>query len=257
MSHGNVKVLKETFESFKGVYDEIIYGDLLLFEEDRQIVKIYQKYYPLKIIPIEFNYIFKNGFASVLNHLATFANNDTVFYMNCSEVIDEDYGILDRQSEEYNCYYFIHRTDPHRWYRMYNRKEMQWGGRIHEELIGEHRPYPKPIFMMKDLEKDMDNPFKAAVFNSVKELCYFNQYIKIVDDPTLKSVTNDYWLSFAIDNYESMKYRMQKKGKQLEAFETGDFDMLLKEIEESDYFEKERFESSTLLNFQGARKDIL
>jgi len=36
MGAGNVKVLKKTLESFKEVFDEVIYGDLLIYQEDRE-----------------------------------------------------------------------------------------------------------------------------------------------------------------------------------------------------------------------------
>ena len=263
MGQGNVMALKHTLDSFHGIVDEVVYGDMLIFEEDRLTLESYKEPYNLRPIRLPFNFIFKQGFAACLNYLAANASNDMVMYMNTSEAIDEDYGInkIIDENPEQNSFYFIHRTDPHRWHRTYNRKELFWSGVIHEELRelpGKFiNPYHKPIFMMKDHEKDMDNTFKAAVFNSIKELVYFNNYLKLIDDRSSAGATNEGWVTFAKEQYSSMLERMQQKGKQLTAFQLGDFDMLYNELKTSDYFEKERFESSDIINFQGNRKIVL
>lgn len=254
MGAGNVIVLRETLESLKTVCDEIIYGDLLLFPEDREIVHIYEREYNMKIVKFPFDYIFKNGFSACLNTLAEKASNDMVVYMNTSEVIEKDNGILKTISPEYNCYFFDHATDPHRWFRMYNRKELKWSGRIHEEVVGEHRPYHKPIFRMADLEKDMYSGFKAKVFDTVKEIVYFTQYMKLIDEPEGIGGTNEGWIKFAHENYESMRCRLLAKGKQYEAFQKGDYTMFMESIYSDQNFTKEIFESSDLVEFQNDPK---
>jgi len=259
MGAGNVKALKKTLDSFKDTVDEFIYGDMILFPEDREVIKQYEKDYNFRSIQLPFNYIFQMGFSSCLNYLISNAKNDMVLYMNTSEVIDEDYGINEviNNNPDCNTFYFTNRHEAHRWFRCFDRREIKWDGRLHEEPVGELRPYHKPIFMMKDEEKDMDNAFKAAVFNSAKEMCYWNQLIIMVDNPKEQGITNDYWVKYAKEQYRSMKDRLASKGKQLEAYKIGDYDMFMNDISTSDYFEKEKFESSTLINFQGARKDIL
>src|ERR1044072_1278503 len=76
MGCGNVKVLKQTLESFKDVCDEFIYGDLLLFPEDREILRQYEKEYNLHVYEFPFYFIFKFGFSAILNALAGYAKND-------------------------------------------------------------------------------------------------------------------------------------------------------------------------------------
>jgi len=259
MGQGNVKALKKTMDSFNGRCNEIVYGDMLVFDDDREVLKSYYKEYNLKVVELPFNYIFQNGFSSVLNLLAKEATNDLVIYMNTSEIIQTNYGITDIVDNfpDCNCFYFDHATDPHRWYRMYDKNMFEWSGRIHEEIVGDHRPYHKPIFTMADLDKDMGNPFKAKVFNDIKELTYFNQYIRIVDNPELLGATNFGWMGFAKDSYDSMKERLTNKGKRYEAFMNDDFTMYMEDVLNNPEFEKERFESNITIEFQGQKKYLL
>jgi hypothetical protein len=259
MSQGNPVALKRTLESFKGVCNEIIFGDLLIFDKDREIIKEYQQDYNLKIVKLPFNEIFLNGFGSTLNKLAEHATNDFVIYMNVSEVIDDSApcNIKKDVNEKYNCYCFNHATETHKWYRIYNRKELQWSGLIHEEVVGDRRGSGIPAFMMKDTEKDMVDEFYAKVANDIKELTYHYQYIRLVDEPNVMGATNIGWLNYAKDSYESLKERLLAKGNRYQAFLTGDLQMYLDDIYNNESFKNELFISSDLINFQGARKDIL
>lgn len=259
MSHGNPIALKKTLESFKGIVDEVVYGDLLIFQEDRGLIKSYEKEFNLRIIPLPFNYIFQMGFSNVLNFLISNCKNDLCLYMNTSEVIDIDYGVNEivNNNPDCNTFYFSHSVEKHRWFRLSDRRHIEWSGRLHEEPSGEMKPYYKPIFQMKDEEKDLDNPWKAAVLNSCKEMVYWNQLLRIVDNPKEQAATNDYWVNYAKSQYQSMVDRLAAKGKQYEAFKTGDYKMFMMDIYSSDYFEKERFESNDMINFQGNRKIVL
>lgn len=258
MGSGNVLALKETLKSFSGICNEVIYGDLLLFSEDREIIKSYQKEFNLKIVPFKFDYLFLNGFAPLLNILADNATNDVVMYMNTSEAIDEDYGITEVVNNNFpkcNSFFFIHRTDPHRWYRTYNRHELKWSGRIHEQLKGDYRPYHKPIFMMKDLPKDMGDSFKAKVFDTVKEIVYFTNYMAIIDKPDELGETDPGWVKFATDNYDSFKERLLAKGDGYKAFLDGDLNAFMQYANNN--IEKEKFESNIGIEYQNDKKYLL
>jgi len=259
MGAGNVLVLKETLKSFSACCDEIIYGDLLLFPEDRETVKSYQKEFNIKIIPFDFNYLFKYGFSALLNVLASYATNDIVMYMNTSEVIDEDYGIskIINSNPDCNSFYFTHRQENHRWFRCYNRHELEWSGRIHEQLKGEFKPYHKPIFMMKDLPKDMGDPFKAKVFDTLKEIFYFNNYIAIVDNPNELGETDPSWLKFSTDGYDSFKERLNKKGIAYEAVKNGDYKLFMDYVNNSPDFDNQKFESNISIEYQNDKKFLL
>lgn len=259
MGAGNVKVLRQTLDSFKHVYDEVVFGDLLLFPDDRDILNSYKDEYNIKIVGMPFNYIYKNGFSNTLNFLAACSTNNMVFYQNVSEVIDEDYGMSDiiKSNPECNSFYFTHREESHRWFRCYNKNDLKWSGLIHEELVGEYRPFHKPIFCMKDLEKDMDNTYKAKILNSVKEIVYWRQLMRIVDDPSLLAATGAGWLQFAKENYDSMKERLSKKGRQPQAFDDGDLSMYFDDVENNPDFAVERFESTNLIAFQGDKIHLL
>lgn len=252
MGAGNVIVLEETLKSFEGIINEVIYGDMLIFPEDREILYSYKPRYNLKPVTLPFNYLYKNGFSALLNHLASFASNDMVMYMNTGEVIDENYGINDivDSNPECNSFYFTHREEKYRWFRLYDRKFLEWSGLIHESLQGEYRPYHKPVFMMKDLPKDMYDLHKAACFDSTKEIIYWKQLMDICDNPKLLGGTDAGWLSFAKDNYQNMSDRLKKKGKQPEAFELGDYNMLMGDLMNNKEFVKEEFKSSTLIEYQ-------
>lgn len=256
MGAGNVKVLRKTFESFSGICDEIVYGDMLLFPEDRDVVNSYKKDFNLKIVRRPFNYVYKHGFSQILNDLSSAATNRVAMYLNTSEIIDEDYNCLEtiKANPECNTFFFTHRTDPHRWYRVFDRYELKWSGIIHEQLQGDYRPYHKPVFMMADLEKDMDDPLKAKVFNDVKEIIYFQQYNNIVDYPERLGETDRGWVKFATDDYKSMKDRLVGKGKRYQAFINGDLQAYMNDVLLNPEFEKERFESSIRIEFQGDPK---
>jgi len=261
MGAGNVIVLKETLKSLSTICDEIIYGDMLLFEDDRRIVYSYTNEFNLKIFPLPFDYIFVNGFASVLNLLASEASNSTILYLNTSEIIQCDNGILDIVSPEYNCYYFDHFSDPHRWYRFYDKRELQWSGKIHESLEAlpgcDFRPYHKPVFRMADMEKDMQSAFKAYIFNSCKEIVYFKNYMSIVDNPETMGATDPGWIKFATENYDSMKERLLTKGVMYQAFLDGNYDVLMKAIYDNPEFGREKFESNIGIEYQGDKKYLL
>lgn len=258
MGQGNPVALKRTLESFKDVADEIIFGDLLIFDSDRAIIERYQEEYNLKIVKLPFNFIFENGFAYTLNELASHATNDWVLYMNVSEVIDGEQFIKEQISNDYNCFSFDHKTETHRWFRLYNRKELKWGNLIHEEVTGNLRPCPFNIFRQMDTEKDQCREdkmmtFYARVCNDVKELCYFQMYIKLIDNPKLRGNTNQTWIDYATRDYDSLMERLLKKGKRYEAFLTGNLTMYLEDVYSNPEFEKERFLSNDLINFQDDR----
>ena len=259
MGQGNVLVLKETLESFKNVVDEVIYGDLLLFEDDREILHTYMEEYNLKIVKMPFNTLFKYGFSHVLNILSSYSSNDMVIYMNTSEVIENDFGILEKikNNQHCNAFCFNHNSENHLWYRCYNKLQIEWDGILHEEVSKEAIKFEEPIFMMKDLEKDLQDPFKSKVFNDCKELVYFNNYLKLIDQPHLMGNTNPGWINFAQDSYHSFIERLHSKGKRYDAFITGDFDMYMEDIMTNPEFEKERFETSNLIEFQGDKKYLL
>lgn len=261
MSQGNPIALKRTLDSFRPFFNEVIFGDMCLFEEDRKLIQSYQQEYNMKIVQYPFNHIFIHGFSSILNNLATYASNDLVLYMNVSEIIDPNTKPEIVYTDFHNAFFFTHATEQHHWYRMYNRKEVEWQGLIHEELRPlpgvEGKPYNIPSFQMADTEKDMDDSFKAKVYNDTKELTYFNQYIKLVEQPHLVGITNEGWVEYAKDSYGSLKERLKKKGDRYLAFQQGNFILYMEDIYNNPEFENERQESSTLVNLQGIRKDVL
>jgi len=254
MGAGNVRVLYKTLESLSTVCDEIIYGDMLLFEDDREILESYKRFFNLKIIKYDFNFIFKNGFSAILNSLADHAKNNITLYLNTSEIIEEDYGIIDAvvNNPECNSFYFVHKIDPHRWYRMGDRRDLKWSGILHEQLSGEYKPYRKPVFCMADLPKDSDNPFKSNVFDCLKECIYFEQYVRIVDAPSLLGETDHGWLDFAKKDYDSFKRRLEDRKEMYGSLKKGDWEGFKKSC--WDLKANMSFNSSQAIEYQNNEK---
>lgn len=262
MSQGNPKVLKETFKSFWGLVDEIVFGDMCLFPEDSELIESYKKEVNLKIIKYPFSYIFKNGFSSILNSLISHASNDWCLYMNCSEIMDspQDKAIeVFNNNQDCNSFYFDHAHDGHRWFRLGRRSELHWAGMIHEGLGPQDsiRPYYRPLFRMADLPKDNDNAFKARCYDFCKEIVYFKNYRSLIDDPSSMGNTDPGWLTFARANYDSFLERMENKGDFYKAFLEDDINILYDYIYNSPDFEKERLVSSIVLEYQNDKKYLL
>lgn len=229
MSQGNPQALRRTFESYAPYCQQIVYGDVLLFDEDREAVRAMQKDFPLHIVDFPFNFIFKHGFSAILNALAARTGTDYVTYANCSEIIDLNFpvqlGLLD--DDAFNCFFFRHAVEQHRWVRTYNRQELCWSGMIHEEVAGERRMCPSEIFYMADTPKDTADPFKARVCDDVKEMVYFEQLDRLRQHPEMLGSTSQGWLDYT--NQQGLYYasKQQERGRRFEAFLKDDLAMYL------------------------------
>ena len=182
--------------------------------------------------------------------------------MNCGEIIDggrDNILKIVNENPECNTFYFDHHEDKHHWYRLNSKSELSWQGFIHEECGDQEkfRPYHRPLFRMADLPKDNISSFKSRVYDFCKECVYFENYKKIVDRPMELGFTNPGWIKFATENYQSFIDRLENKGDFYRAFINDDFDLLLKYIYESEDFEKERLESSILIEYQNDKKFLL
>lgn len=252
-AHANPIALKRTMDSVKDLCDEIVVGELCVFPDDREKIESYCKDYNLKVGHLSFNYLYRWGFSEVLNTLAAVATNNKILYLNVGEVIDKSEGdIISNITDDYNAWYIDHSIEKHRWWRFYDKRELKWSGRIHEELIGEYRPFHKPVFTFADTDKDMDDPFKAWVANDIKEMVYWRQLMRIVDCPEEVGATNEGWRRFAKDQYESMKERMRLKGKRVQAFDECNLDMYIKDIADNGEQLGIPFQSNEFIEFQGS-----
>lgn len=252
-TQGNPLALKRTIDSLEGVINEVIVGSVCIFKEDEELIQSYESEINLKLIKMPFNYLFLNGFSNALNLLASYATNDWVVYLNVGEVVETGKdNILKKISNDYNCYYLDHATETHHWYRVYNRKEMQWGGLLHEELSGDWRPCSDvPLFRFADTEKDMSDEFYAKCMNALKECVYFNLYLKLAEQSHLIDNTNHGWVSFAKEGFHGFIERLHAKGDMYEAFITGDKELLMKYIYSQEFFDHESFKSNKTIEFQG------
>ncbi len=255
MSQGNPFAFYETLCSTEGIVDEIIWGDVCLFKEDREKILSYKDRFNLKQVKLPFNFIYKNGFSETLNTLAEYSTNNLIIYLNVSEVIGEGKDkILEKLNNKYNAYYIDHKTEKHRWWRCYDKRYLKWSGIIHEEIVGDFKPYHKPLFTFADKEKDTNDLFKAKVCNDVKEMVYWKQLMRIVDEPESLAATSVGWVQFAKDNYESMRLRLEQKGIRPAAFENEDYKSYMMDIYSNEEFAKERFDTNHIIEFQGDPK---
>lgn len=250
MGSGNTSILYQTLKSVEGICDEIIYGDLLLWEQDREKLLEYTAEFNMTIIPLPWNHLYKHGFSQVLNILSDHATNPYVLYLNTSEIIEKDFGVVEaiKNNPECNAFYFTHLTDMHRWYRLYKRDEMQWSGILHEQLKGDYVPYHKSVFQMADLPKDMMDIERAKILDSLKEITYFRQYMNIVDYPEILGETDQGWVRFCKENYDSFKERLSQRSEQVRAVEIGDLDAFLLAAKYD--IKNQTFKSSLAIEYQ-------
>lgn len=253
LTQGNPIALKRTIDSLNGVINEVIVGSVCIFKEDEELIQSYDNEINLKLVKMPFNYLFCNGFSNALNLLSSYATNDWVVYLNVGEVVEVGKeNILKRLNNDYNCYYLDHATETHHWFRVYNRKEMQWGGLIHEELSGDWRPCADvPLFRFADTSKDMEDEFRAKVWDTVKEAVYFNLYLKLAEQSHLIDNTNLGWVQFAKEGFHGFIERLHAKGDLYEAFITEDKELLMKYIYSNEFFDQEKLKSNKLIEFQG------
>lgn len=254
MTQGNPLALLNTINSASLLCDEFIVGSVCVFPEDVDALLSIAKTGNIKIIPLPFNFIYENGFAKTLNILSDAATNEWCIYLNVGEIIESSIhdNPLSHLTGDYNCFYIDHAKENHRWYRGWKPSEMTWSGVIHEEITGDHRPFYKPLFRFADTEKDQDSPFRAAVYNDVKEVVYWHNLMRIAKEPEkYLGATSSGWIQFALENYDVMVKRLALKGKRPEAFETGNLEMYLTDIYNTPEFQKERFQSNHIIEFQG------
>lgn len=252
LTQGNPIALKRTIdnviERFHGKVDEVVIGNLCVFEKDDRILSQYVMDYSGRVrmtkANCDFEWLFHAGFGTVLNELAKCSTNDLCLYMNVSEIVDSPVR-LDIIHPQWNSYKFDHATDPHKWTRLWNRKQLQWSGRIHEEVVGQRYTSPDMLFTMADTEKDNGDPFYSAVMNDIKEMVYFKQYITLVEKPEERGATDQGWVKYATDSYQHIKDRLLAKGARHEAFIEGD---LQKYLDNCTEFEPKQ--NSDLIHFQ-------
>lgn len=221
-TQGNPVALRRTVDnlksSFGGLLNEFVVGDLSVFDGQFE-----SGFDDVRFHKLPFNFLFKNGFSAALNLLAEQATNDLCIYLNVGEIVECNLN-TDLISAPYNCYSFNHAVDPHTWFRMWDRKHIAWSGRIHEELRGPLKKCPQHLFRMADTPKDEEDDFKAGVYNDIKEMVYFQQYVHLVERPEDLGATNVHWLKYAQDGLWDLQKKLKEKGDRYQAFLEGDLE---------------------------------
>lgn len=218
MSQGNPVAFARTVDSVKEKFGdlltEVVVGTLCPFEDDRDKIAGFRGKIPVDVFTYGYDlaYIFNHGFSSILNDLAIRANNHLCLYMNVSEVIE---GPVQLQliHPQYNCYRFDHATETHKWLRLWDKRECRWAGRIHEEVQGGMKVCPEILFRMADTEKDNGNPFRAWVYNWIKEVTYFQQYLTIATNECEIGPTNQGWVNWSKEQEKHPELSFTKRIK--------------------------------------------
>jgi len=237
LTQGNPIALKRTIDSvvssFNGMVNEVIIGSLCVFQHDSNKLSdiVSELSIPTTTVSLPFNKLFKDGFGSTLNHLSEHATNDLCLYMNVGEIVECNIN-TSIISDSFNCYKFNHATETHQWIRMWNRKQLSWSGRIHEEVVGKKYVSPDFIFQMADTHKDETDSFYSQVMNTIKEYVYWNQYLIIANNPNELGATNMGWVKYAKDSYQSIEERMNLYPERLQAFRDGDLEKFLNHCKE-------------------------
>lgn len=226
VTQGNPIALRRTVDnvraSFAGLCDEFLIGDVTIFPGQFD-----SGFDDVKFIPMPFNNLFKHGFSNALNHVASHSKNNLCLYLNVCEIVEKNLD-LSLIKDDYNCYNFNHGEDPHVWTRLWDRRELSWSGRIHEEIVGPRRGCPAFLFQMADTPKDDDDDLRSRVYNDVKELVYFQQYIHIADHFEDLGATNHHWWHYAKQEYDDLMRRLNGKGERYKAFLGEDLDLYIK-----------------------------
>ena len=224
VTQGNPKALRRTVDNvvhaFGGLVNDVVVGDVSVYDDN-----FTTGFDDVRFLKMPFDHLFRLGFGHVLNDVAGQAKNDLCLYLNVGEVVDCNLN-TSLISDEWNAYTFNHAVDPHKWTRVWNRRQLEWSGRIHEEIgVGNKRECPKHLFMMADTEKDMDDDFRAGVYNDIKEIIYFYQYVYLADNPHDHGGTNKHWVNYAIQEQVDLRRRLEAKGDRYRAFKEADLEL--------------------------------
>lgn len=219
-TQGNPKALRRTMDNVKsafgGLVNEVMVGDVSVFHDN-----FTTGFEDARIIKMPFDTLFKHGFSRVLNELAEKGTNNLCMYLNVGEIVESNLN-TSLLAQGFNCYSFNHATDPHTWFRVWDKRELQWSGRIHEEITGRQRRCPRHLFTMADTPKDDDSDWRAGIYNDIKEMVYFQQYVHIAEHPEDLGATNRGWLDYSVSGLDDFKRRLAEKGERYTAMLNGD-----------------------------------
>lgn len=205
---GNPVCLHQTIDSYRPHVDEFIVGDMSLWDYEHQP--------GIEYVKLPFNILFKQGFSAVLNRLASCAKNDIVLYMGVGNVLE---GKFKRLRPGFNCWGFRRSEDNLLCHMLWDRRELESSGIIHEELV------PKAGFQRRFCDEEHfsfgDIPKENPAYPQIKELLYNHLQVTLQRNPDMLGATNKYWLKHP-NRSDMVDYLLNNKLK--EAYEDGDED---------------------------------
>lgn len=220
ISQGHPECLIETVNTWLPEVDEVIIGDVMIRHQDRsRYVNHFENEPKIKAVLLDFNTLFKQGFATTFNQLAAKASNDLVVFFGVGNVLE--CPIKAPSVKTHNCFGY-RRNDGFLCHTFYKRSELTFRYSIHEELEGDVRFDNNPHFHIGDIAKD-----QHAIYEDVKEIVYFEQYRKILDG---EGTTHPGWVNFCKRNEAAIRDVLKSKGRRYEAFAYGDLEGYLKQV---------------------------
>lgn len=214
--------LERTWETFSKLCDELVIISTAFWPEDQEKMRALTP----KVVQLDWNYTFKNGFGEMMNRGTVSAKNDWLMLFGVGETFEREHlpvhHTLLHGSRE-TIFRVDHENDPNQWTRIWNRKSRagnKWSGLIHEEIA----PGPRgPVLLrMKDTPKEpRENRYEDHTLKYVKGCLYHKNYVRLRENHHERGATDPGWLSFVAVGREAHDEWMRAHNDLISAMEIG------------------------------------
>jgi hypothetical protein len=219
---GNTRPLLRTLLSVADIADEAVIVHQVLFDSDKEVLRVIQQEspIPIKIEEVNWNTVFTDGYGVLPNKHGQ-ANSDWMLLLGTGETVAEQYMPIKatlRTSARNIVWRCNHVNDDNTWGRLWHSSAgVHWSGLIHEEAGG-GTPGPRILFRMQDTPKEPHpDPFVNEALKWMKVTSYDENYYRLLKsinpetgDSPLRGATNKGWLGFVKGSAEA------REAKQIE-----------------------------------------
>ncbi len=195
--------IQRTINSCSHICDDTVIVSTAFFIEDQSLFRDIAT----KVVQLDWNYVFKQGFGSMMNQGTPHTRHDWCLLLGVAETWAEDFRDTPHLLESapnnmvFRC---SHHNDPNTWKRLWNRTGgPEWSGLIHEEIRGGIDG--GVTFRFQDTDKTpKTDPTKQEILRWIKVLTYHEQYWRLLNDSSLLFGTDPGWLAFVNGSRESI-----------------------------------------------------